>query len=357
MLAATLAEAMRRIDPALECYGIGAERMEAAGVTLTERTSGWAGMGPLEAIGRILPLYVAAWRLLFRLFRDRPALVVFVDFGAFNLRVAQALRRYGYRGAMLYYFPPGAWFDRRSQARAVAGCSDPLVPFAHQRDFYRSLGLPVAYFGHPLASLIEARAPRPPAPQDGGVVALLPGSRRREIVLHSARLFAACELLRARRPHLDVLVSAADDECERLLREEMRRTGFEAKIVRGSRDALDAADAAFIASGTAVLEATLRETPSVALYVVTPSEVKIARRIWPHRFITLPNILLGREVVRELLQDEATPEALAAALEPLLENPAPAVGALREVRAALGPPDALELCAAYALELARGGAA
>jgi lipid-A-disaccharide synthase len=152
-----------------------------------------------------------------------------------------------------------------------------------------------------------------------------------------------------------VIVSAADADCERLLREAMRRTGFEATIARGARPALDAADAAFIASGTAVLEAALREVPSVALYVVSKAQAKIALRIWPHRFITLPNILLGREVVRELHQDDATPQALAAALEPLLRDPGPAIAALREVRAALGPHDALERCAEYALELARGG--
>ena len=100
----------------------------------------------------------------------------------------------------------------------------------------------------------------------------------------------------------------------------------------------------------AVLRATERPLLERSL-----AQAKIARRIWPHRFITLPNILLGREVVRELHQDDATPQALAAALEPLLRDPAPAIAAMREVRAALGPPGALERCAEYALELARGG--
>jgi lipid-A-disaccharide synthase len=356
MLAATLAEAMRRIEPDLQFYGIGAERMGAAGFALMARTSGWASMGPLEAIRRIVPLLLMGWKIFFRLFRDRPALVVFVDFGALNLRVAKMMRRFRYPGPVLYYFPPGAWLDRPSQARAVAYCSRPLTPFAHQRDFYHALDLPVAYFGHPLNTLVEARPARPPVPPDGGTVALLPGSRRGEIQRHASRLFEACVLLRAGRPSLDVIVSAADADCERLLRDAMQRTGFEATIVRGARPALDAADAAFIASGTAVLEAALREVPAVALYVVSQAQAKIARRIWPHRFITLPNILLEREVVCELHQDDATPQALAAALEPLLRDPAPAITALREVRAALGPQDALERCAEYALELARDGA-
>ncbi len=84
-------------------------------------------------------------------------LIVLVDFGAFNLRFAKTLRALGYRRPIVYFFPPGAWLDRERQARDVARHTVPLVPFEHQRDFYRSLGLGAAYFGHPLVSLIEPR--------------------------------------------------------------------------------------------------------------------------------------------------------------------------------------------------------
>ncbi len=355
MLAASLAEAMRRREPSIAFSGIGSERMEAAGFRLSSRTHGWASLGPVEALRRIPSLLAVYLAHVIALRLSPVDLIVLVDFGAFNLRLAMMLRRLRYRGPILYYFPPGAWLDRRSKARAVAHYTTALTPFVHQRDFYRSLGLPIVYFGHPLAGLVSPREPRPTAPADGGTIALLPGSRLGELKFHTHRLLRACELLRERRPRLAVVIAAADADCERMLRASLSEHRLAATIVRGAREAFDLADIALVASGTAVLEAALREVPTVALYFVEPALEKMARRIWPHRHTTLPNILLGREVVPELLQDEATPAALAAEAEKLLRDPGAAVAALRDVRAALGPADALERAADYALELARAG--
>jgi lipid-A-disaccharide synthase len=357
-LAAELGKAMRALEPGLELAGIGGERMEQAGFALEQRTSGWASMGPVEALGRIPPLLASAIRTLFMLQARRYDLIVFVDFGAFNMRLAKALRVIGYRGAMLYYFPPGAWLDNAEQARKVAEVASALTAFAHQRDFYRSLELPVSWFGHPLASLIEARPAREPVAAGGGTVALLPGSRESEVRRHMAPLLGACRILRAKRPGLRVVVGAAHREAERWIADGIAAAApgddGEITILRGARAALDAADAAFVASGTVVLEAALREVPSVALYVLTAAQVAYARRVLARLpFVTLPNLLLGRAAIPELLQDAATPEALAAALEPLLADPSAQLTDLRAVRVALGPPDALERCAEFALGLAR----
>lgn len=353
MLAASLATAMRR-HTELDAVGIGGERMLAAGIRLTTRTTGWASLGPLEALARIPPLFVNAWRHAFWLRASPRDLIVLVDFGAYNLRLAGLLRALGYRRPILYYFPPGAWLDRPSQARAVARRTTALTPFRHQRDFYNSLGLPVAYFGHPLASLVAARPARPPAPVGGGTVGLLPGSRQGEIERHMAPLMRACRQLRRRRPAVRFLIGVADGEAQRAIRHELKKHFIDGiELVRGARAVLDVADAAAIASGTAVLEAALREVPCVALYVVSAAQAKIGRRIWHRPYITLPNILLGREVVPECLQEQATGDRLAQTLEDLLDDPAPAVRALRAVRAELGATDALERCAAFALDLAR----
>lgn len=357
MSAAALAGAMRALAPGIAFSGIGGDRMRAAGFDITAATRGWASMGPLEAIAKIPPLFVVMWRHAFALRARPPDLIVLVDFGAFNLRLAKTLRALGCRAPILYYFPPSAWLDREKPARAVARYARPLTAFAHQRDFYRSLGLDVAYFGHPLVSLVPPRAARPVAPAGAGIVALLPGSRRGEIHRHLERLVDAYALLRSSRPRLRGLVSAADDDAERVIASYLRErrdapAGLE--VVRGSRAALDEADAAWIASGTAVLEAALREVPAVALYVVSPAQVEIGRRIWTGPFITLPNIVAGREVVPELLQDDASPPRLAAELLRLLADPSEQLARMRELRPALGPPSALERCAAYALEVASG---
>ena len=358
MSAAALADAIRTIVPGAVFEGIGGERMRAAGFRIATETRGWASMGPLAAIPKIAPLWVTMWRHALALRANPPALVVLVDFGAFNLRFAKSLRTIGYRGPIVYFFPPGAMLDRYKQAHAVARWTRPLSAFARQRDYYRWLGLDIAYFGHPLVSLVLPRPPHPPPPRDGGTVALLPGSRRREIERHGGRLIAAFAALRAARPRLRGLIGAADADAERQIRRMLSLAGPEMRIglevVRGADAALERADAAWIKSGTAVLEAALREVPAVALYVVSPSEVEIGRRMWHGPYITLPNILLAREAIPELLQEAATPERLAAALAALLDDPSGQIADVRALRAALGPPDALTRCAQYAVDVARG---
>jgi lipid-A-disaccharide synthase len=353
MSAVALAGAMRALQPEIAFAGIGGDRMRANGFELSDDTRGWASMGPLEAIPKIPPLFAKMWRRALALRANPPDLVVLVDFGAFNIRLAKTLRLLGYRGPVLYYFPPSAWLDRPGPAKAVARWTTPLTAFVHQRDYYRSLGLEIAYFGHPLVSSIAPR-PRPVAPPaDGGTVALLPGSRRGAVIRHFDRLVSAFALLRADRPRLVGRIGASDGHMERLIGELLaRREAAGLTVVRGAAAALEDVNAAWIKSGTAVLEATLREVPTVAFYVVRPSQVKIARRIWAGPYITLPNIVLGREVVPELLQDDATPERLANALGGLLADPSRQLAAMADVRAALGPPDALQQCARFALELA-----
>jgi lipid-A-disaccharide synthase len=167
------------------------------------------------------------------------------------------------------------------------------------------------------------------------------------------RLLEACRLLRERRPYAAFVVSAADADAEASIRRTLSADSVPLTIVRGARAALDVADAAWIASGTAVLEAALREVPCVALYVIAAAQVPLAKRVWTGRFITLPNILLDREIVPEFLQDDATPEALADALDLLLADPSSQRAGMQALRSQLGEPDALGRCAAFAVAVAR----
>jgi lipid-A-disaccharide synthase len=160
-------------------------------------------------------------------------------------------------------------------------------------------------------------------------------------------------LVRARRPGVRFVAAAADASSEAAIRYAVAQTKLPVTIVRGVSAAFEDADAAWIASGTAVLEAALRGVPAAAFYIIAKSQVAIAKRVWRGKYITLPNILLDREVVPEFLQDAATPEALANAALALLEDPAQQLAADRELRERLGGADALGRCADFALELAR----
>jgi len=353
LAALALGEAMREQDAALRFSGIGAAGMRAAGWELYADHTGWASLGPLAAIPRIPKLLREMWKCARDLAAAPPDLVVLVDFGAFNVRLAKEMRdKYRYVGPILYLFPTGAWLDDPGPARAVAARAFPLTGFAHQAEFYRSHHLPIAFFGHPLAPRIASRTPRAAPQSDGGTVALLPGSRRDEIARLAPRLREALALLRRTRPRLRARVGAADARARELLERAFRDVA-ELEICDGLQAATRDADAAWVASGTAVLETTLSNVPTIALYAITPLLARHARRLMRRPYITLPNLILEREAIPEFLQERATPERLAEAMENILRAPDHWYRSLDGLRDALGPADALERCARYALSTAR----
>lgn len=170
-------------------------------------------------------------------------------------------------------------------------------------------------------------------------------------------LFDAFALLKSTRPKLRGVAGAADGPAEAIIRKTLSRAKIEGvAVVRGVHQAIAQADAAWVSSGTAVLECALSGVPVVALYIISRSLVAHARRVYSGRFITIPNLVLQREVVPELLQEQATPQALANCMDSVLARPAQQYEAFARLREALGPQDALELCAHYAVKLAGGGA-
>lgn len=357
-MAVLLAEAIRAVDPQAEFEGIGATAMRAAGFRIWRDHTGWASMGPAAAIPRIPKLLAAMLRTAFHIRSAKPDLVVLVDFGVFNLRLASTLRRLKYAGPILDVFPPGTWLDDEEKARRVSALTIPVTAFAHQRDFYRSLGCRIEFFGHPLASRYRMRPLRAAPPRDGGLIAMLPGSRSGELRRHLPVLAAAYRELKTRRPNLSGAFGAAGDRGERAIREAIASEGLsDVRVVRGVAPALESADGAWVASGTAVLETALFGVPAVAIYVIPPALIAYGLRMIKHRFITLPNLVLGREIVPELLQDDASPTKLADALETCMNDPAKQYAEFVELREALGPADALGRCAAFAVALAGGEAA
>lgn len=354
LTAVALAEAIARRDPQARFEGIGSSRMRAAGFRIRHDTSGWASIGPVSALPRIPKLLFIGLETAAIIAVSKPDLVVLVDFGAFNVRLAKVLRAFGFRGPILDVYPPGTWLDDPKRAREIARVALPLTAFAHQRDFFLSLGLPIAFFGHPLASRYAMRPPRAAPPPDGGTIALLPGSRRGELHYHVPLLLRAYELLKTQRPHLRVVAGPADEMGERYIKEIAARenvTGL--SFAAGTTRAIAGADAAWVSSGTAVLECALSGVPLVALYVISPHLERYAQRVRAGRFIALPNLVMARRIVPELIQEQATPEHLADEMERVLRDPARQYSEFLALREALGPADAIERCAAFAVELAK----
>lgn len=368
-LAAALAAALRKMSPGteFEFYGATGGRMRREGVETLVRADDFARVGILE-VATALPMFWRVFRKLKRIALERrPDVVVLVDFPDFNLKMATALRRRGLK--VIYYVSPQVWAWKAYRVRRIRRDVDLLLtilPF--EKEWYAERDVPhVRYVGHPL---VEEVAPtltgekfrlKHGLPADGPLVALLPGSRRTEIEqILPVLLETACAMAR-KDPELRFVIPLAParkmSEAERHLdavrcrREDFRES---LRIVRDeTREALKAADAAAVASGTATLEAAITATPMAVVYRVSPLTYRVLRHFISTEHIALVNLIAGRRLARELVQDELTAENLGRELFRLLE---PEVnrrvrGELRQVRESLGGGGASAEAARAVLEM------
>ncbi len=192
-------------------------------------------------------------------------------------------------------FPPGTWLDNAEKARRVAALTEPVTAFEHQYNFYRSLGARISISDIRLRAGIAMRPLRAAAPKRGGVVALLPGSRAGEVRRHMPVLAAAYRELQRRRPKLRGVAGAADERAERMIRQRARarRVARALQSCAASKPAVADADAAWVSSGTAVLETALLGVPTVGIYVIPRIFIWYGHRMIRHDFIMLPNLVLG----------------------------------------------------------------
>jgi lipid-A-disaccharide synthase len=337
--------------------GVGGDLMHTAGVQLDEHIRGLAVLGLVEVL-RHLPKH---WGMLRevrqRLHGGDVALVILVDYPGFNMRVAEAAAEAGV--PVLYYIVPQVWAWGANRLEKLARWvtrAATILPFEEQ--LLREHGVNATFVGHPLLDR-AANAPDRAAARvqlglapDATVLALFPGSRAQEIERHLTPFVETAEILRQQRPDLKVIVSAAPHVVI-----DTRRCPF--PIVReASFPILRAATAAMCKSGTTTLEAAVAGCPHVVAYRTHPITYFAARRLVKIPSIGLVNVVAGREVAREFIQDALVPRTVADALAPLLEDSsserARMVQDLEEVKRALGTPGAAARVAGIAQELAEG---
>jgi lipid-A-disaccharide synthase len=319
--AARLVEALRAHGPC-EIQGVAGPRLRAAGVECLIPAEDLAVVGFSEIVARLPRLLATRGRLLEAWRRFRPAAVVLVDYPGFNLRLGPALKRRGAR--IFYYIAPQVWAWHPERARTMARWVDRLaVVFPFEEPIFRAAGVPVEFVGHPLlddlAPEVEEDAFRSEIGAAAGqrILGLLPGSRPQEIERHLEPLLGAARQLQSGRSDLRVVLALAAG-----LELGDRHALGGVQVVRGRTRATQAfATACAVASGTATLETALFGTPLVVLYRTGWFNYAIARRLVTLPRIGLPNIVAGREVVPELIQERLTPAALAAALAPWLDDP------------------------------------
>jgi lipid-A-disaccharide synthase len=343
--AAGVADELARRRPDLTLVGVGGERMARAGVTLVERTDRLAVMGFAEVL-RTIPRHYALLRSLgARLRSGSVSALVTIDYPGFNIRLAGAARRAGV--PVLYYITPQvwAWGEARlpTLARVITKAAV-ILPF--EESLLRAHGIDATFVGHPLLDRAtdlpsrESARHRLGLPGGGRVLALFPGSRQQEIERHVEIFTDAASRLVGRFPDLRVVVSAAAG-----VRIDPRRCPFP-QVRESSLVLLRAADAALCKSGTTTLEAAVAECPLVVGYRTSRWTHAIARRVVTIPRIGLVNVVAGREVAPEFVQDALSAEAITRAVAPLLE-PSSAerrtmLAGLRDVRLQLGTPGAAE---------------
>ena len=322
-----------RLRPGVRFFGVGGRLMAEAGVDILHDVTRQSVIGFTEALKSVRPLRRVQEQLALLLEEERPDVFVPIDFPSFNLKLAAKARML--RIPVVYYFSPStwAWGAKRAELVANAGMNVCSV-FPFEAEVYRKAGANVIYVGHPLLDIVKTDLETEKArellglPSGGPVLALLPGSRTQEIRRLLRPMVSAFELLRAEMPDLVGVVPAAHTTPVSSLEELIGDAPIH--IVEGqTHAALRAADAAVITSGTATLEAAILGTPQVMVYKLSSVSYGIAKRLVRIRHVALPNIVAGKEIVKELLQDAVTPQAIADAVRPLFHD-AEAVRRMRQ---------------------------
>lgn len=370
MHAANLARAIRAKEPTVELYGMGGPLMRAAGVNLLLDPTAKSTIGFVEVLrnlGRFRKMLktVVAW-----LAEHRPAAVVWVDFGGFNLVLAKECRRLGI--PVVCVFSPSAWAYGRKRALLMAERVTELaavLPF--EAEFYRSFGLKTTFVGHPLLDIAHPRISPSMLRKEMGfmgeerILALLPGSRRQEIERLLPIMLEAVAPLVADEPRLRLVLPRASSIPRQLMEEIIQGSKLEVLITEGrSYDVLGACTAAIVASGTATLEAAIIGTPLVSIYAISPLSFLVYRALRNPAdrgkpvSSALPNLVLGREVVPELLQDQLSAAALTRVTRRILDDDGyrqAMTEGLSAVRRALGEPGAIQRAAEIVLHAADRG--
>jgi lipid-A-disaccharide synthase len=334
---AGVADRLRALRPDVPLVGMGGERMAAAGVTLFSQADGVVGF--VEVL-KHLPAHIRLLRTVKAMLRSgRIGLVILIDYPGFNLRVARAAHDAGV--PVLYYITPQVWAWKPGRLRMMAEVitkAAVILPFEEQ--LLRDAGVDATFVGHPLLDRAATMPDRAEArrrigvPVDAEVLALFPGSRAQEIERHLAEFEAVARELQRRRPGLQVVLSVAPT-----IQLDATRVPF--PMVRAqSFDVLRAADVALCKSGTTTLEAAVAGCPCAVVYKTSRITYAIARRLVTIPHIGLLNVVAGREVAPEFVQDAFTTQAVADALAPLFDASSPArvqmEAGMDEVRRMLG---------------------
>jgi lipid-A-disaccharide synthase len=357
MYAAQLAKALQqRMDVAI--FGMGGPEMRAAGIEIITDYSEVSVVGITEVLKRLPSLRRAMRRLVDEAERRRPPLAILTDFPGFHLRLARKLGRKGIRN--VYYICPQFWAWRPWRVNLVRRrFAEALCIFPFEEKFYADAGVPVKFIGHPLVGTVKPTMTRELFCEKHGlekgerILTILPGSRRGEIAHHVPVLVEALRKMRRTLPgSFEVVVAVAPGLDMARLKARFPEEWQVRYIAGDTYNALAAADLAIVSSGTATVETALLGKAMIVVYRLSPLTAWLAKPLVKTKFFSMVNLIAGRTVVPELIQDDFTPRRVAEEAEKLLSNSGEGKErieeinrGLAEVRTRLGPPGAVERAA------------
>lgn len=363
MHGARLIAALKEQAPEAQVCGIGGPELTRQGVEILYDSSQLAVVGIVEVISHLSFIREALRILENRLKEQQPDLLILIDYPDFNLIMAKKAKRLGI--PVFYYISPQVWAWRSGRVKTIKKLVDRMaviLPF--EQEFYRKRGMTVDFVGHPLMDSVRTTRTREDFLQSLGiapestVIGILPGSRKREIAGMLPIFLKAAKCMQDQLVKPVFLLPLAPTLCEDdLLANGLAESGVEVKVIRKNRyDLMAACGAVMAASGTVSLELAILDVPMVISYRVSPLTYFLGRRLIKVQYASLVNLVAGREVVPELLQNEALPEKIASATVRLIANQAERtkhLNGLAEVRKKLGGAGASAKAAKLALATIR----
>ncbi len=361
LYAGALAVEIRRREPDAAIFGLGGQRLMAGGGELLADYRGLSVTGLVEAL-RVIPRSLSVLNRLVDAARsEKPQALVVIDFPDFNFRLAAAVKKLGV--PIVYYISPQLWAWRRNRMRVIKRIADRmLVIFPFEEQISRDAGMPVQFIGHPLVDLARAQEPKDSFLRELGldpsrpIVALLPGSRPNEVQRLLPVMRDAVSRILERLPEAQFVIARAPALDDHLFSTIKWRRVEPVIVLARTDDVLAICDVVITASGTATVQAALHGRPMVVIYRLSSLSYGLGRRFVHVDDVAMVNLIAGRRIVPELIQDDCTPERIAAETLSLLTDPARAEQtrtALAEVRGKLGAAGASGRAAEAVLEVAR----
>lgn len=357
---ASLARAIKKISPTTEIFGMGGDEMQAAGVKLVRHYKDYNVMGFLEVLKNLRKIFKLLDDLTEIARTEKPDLLVLIDYPDFNWRLAKRVKEFGIK--ILSYIPPSAWAWRKSRAADCAQVADEFIAiFPFELLPYEKVGAKISFLGNPLVDTVKPSMTVDDArkffkvDESEHVILLMPGSRKQEIKLLLPEMLKAAEILSEQKP-ARFFLPVADNVDESEILRQVDAAKVNVTLTKQFRyDLMNIADAAIATSGTVILEAALMNLPCVVLYKMARLNYFIGKLLVDIENFSLPNILAGKAIQPELLQDAVTPERIVDEISKLYRGELhreKVVSDLKDACAKLGDSGAVERVAQKILEIA-----